>query len=56
VLGLWLIFLTLFIYLPIFAMAAQPAMIEGINYVADTLLFAGTVLLVAGAMRADGMA
>jgi hypothetical protein len=38
--------LVLFLYMPIFLTAAQPALLEGINYVADTLLFAGTVLLV----------
>lgn len=30
--------------------AAQPALLEGINYVADTLLFAGIVLLAAAIM------
>jgi hypothetical protein len=40
----------LFLYLPIFLTAAQPALLEGINYVADTLLFAGMVLLAAAIM------
>jgi hypothetical protein len=34
--------------LPIFLAAAKPALLEGINYVGDTLLFAGGVLLAAG--------
>lgn len=50
-LGIVTTLLVLFIYLPILAVAAQPpAMTEGINYCADTLLFAGTVLLLAAAM------
>jgi uncharacterized membrane protein len=52
--GLLMALLTLLLYVPILAMASQPAqMLEGINYVADTLLFAGAALLVAGAMRQD---
>jgi uncharacterized membrane protein len=44
--------LTLLLYVPILAMASKPPQVlEGINYVADTLLFAGAALLVAGAMR-----
>jgi len=46
-LGSLLALLVLFLYMPIFLTAAQPALLEGINYVADTLLFAGTVLLAA---------
>ena len=43
--GLVLTLLTLFLYAPILAMASQPPQIaEGLNYVADTLLFAGAVL------------
>ena len=38
--------------MPIFLTAAQPGLLEGINYVADTLLFAGTVLLAAAIMPA----
>jgi len=42
--------LTALIYAPILATAVQSSeMIEGMNYVADTLLFAGTVVLLAGA-------
>jgi hypothetical protein len=46
--------LTLLLYVPILAMASQPSQInEGINYVADTLLFAGAALLVAGSYPED---
>jgi uncharacterized membrane protein YphA (DoxX/SURF4 family) len=46
--GLVMTLLTLFLYLPILLMASgAPAVLEGANYVWDTLLFAGTVLLVA---------
>jgi hypothetical protein len=41
-----LLLLTAFFYVPIFAMEIHsPLAVEGINYVGDTLLFAGTVLL-----------
>jgi uncharacterized membrane protein len=46
-LGLLIVLLVVFLYLPIFLIAAPPAMLEGINYVADTLLLGGTVLLAA---------
>lgn len=46
-LGLLIALLVLFLYLPIFLTAAPPAMLEGVNYVFDTLLFGGTVLLAA---------
>jgi hypothetical protein len=52
--GLLMALLTLLLYVPILAMASQPPQIlEGINYVADTLLFAGAALLVAGALPED---
>jgi uncharacterized membrane protein len=52
--GLLMAMLTLLIYVPILAMASQPSQInEGINYVADTWLFAGAALLVAGALPED---
>jgi uncharacterized membrane protein YphA (DoxX/SURF4 family) len=53
--GLVMTLLTLFLYLPILLMASgAPAVLEGANYVWDTLLFAGAVLLVAeGAPRRD---
>jgi uncharacterized membrane protein len=49
-LGSLIALLLLFLYMPIFLTASQPALLEGINYVADTLLFAGTVLLAAAIM------
>jgi uncharacterized membrane protein len=49
--GLLMAILTLLLYVPILAMASQaPEILEGINYVADTLLFAGAALLVASAL------
>ena len=49
--GLAMVVLTLGLYLPILAMAhGQDALIVGVNYVFDTLLFGGAGLLVAGAM------
>jgi uncharacterized membrane protein len=52
--GLLMAILTLLLYVPILGMASQPPQIlEGINYVADTLLFAGAALLVAGALPED---
>ncbi|MBB5338700.1 hypothetical protein [Tunturiibacter gelidoferens] len=46
--GLVMTLLTLFLYLPILLTASgAPAVLEGANYVWDTLLFAGAVLLVA---------
>jgi uncharacterized membrane protein YphA (DoxX/SURF4 family) len=52
--GLLIVVLTVFLYVPILATDRGTAqLIEGINYVADTLLFAGTALLVAMAMRTD---
>ena len=43
--GLVLLLLTVFFYVPIFVMEFHTAAVEGLNYVFDTLLFAGTVLL-----------
>jgi uncharacterized membrane protein len=52
--GLLMAILTLLLYVPLLAMASQaPQILEGINYVADTLLFAGAALLVAGALPED---
>ena len=51
--GLWEVVLTLGMYVPMLALAAPGGgKIEGLNYVWDTLLFAGTLLLVAGAVEA----
>jgi uncharacterized membrane protein len=53
-LGTWIVLLVLFIYGPILmASLSDPNIgvkIEGINYFADTLLFAGTILALASAM------
>jgi uncharacterized membrane protein len=44
--GIMLLLLTVFLYVPILALEIQtPLAVEGINYVFDTLLFAGTALL-----------
>ena len=41
-----MVFWTLFLYVPLLAMARSvPGIVEGLNYVFDTLLFGGTVLL-----------
>lgn len=53
-LGMWMIYLTLVVYLPIFLQASGgEQLIEGVNYIFDTLLFAGTILLLASAMPAE---
>jgi uncharacterized membrane protein len=53
--GTVLVLLTLFFYVPILGMEFHsPLAVEGLNYVGDTLLFAGTVLLAGwGAQRAS---
>ncbi|HKR28030.1 MAG TPA: hypothetical protein VJS11_11270, partial [Acidobacteriaceae bacterium] len=44
--GTMLVLLTAFFYVPIFLMEMHtPLAVEGLNYIFDTLLFAGTVLL-----------
>ena len=52
-LGTWMVLLVLFIYVPILiAQISDPstaAQVEGINYFADTLLFAGAILALASA-------
>jgi uncharacterized membrane protein YphA (DoxX/SURF4 family) len=50
--GLVMTLLTLFLYTPILAMDTKPQIIEGVNYVGDTLLFAGVALLLAMALPA----
>lgn len=55
--GLVVTLLTLLLYSPILAMVRQPSQIIGeVNYVADTLFFAGTVLLLAMAIPASNHA
>ena len=52
-LGTWIVLLVLFIYGPILiAQLSDPSTavkVEGINYFADTLLFAGAILALASA-------
>ncbi len=52
-LGLLITLLVLCIYVPILAVAGQPDLIEALNYVADTMLFGGTVLVLAAALPKD---
>ena len=55
--GGWIVLLVLVIYSPVLIAAlsdpAIPIKVEGINYFADTLLFAGAILAVANAPRSD---
>ncbi|HEX3967755.1 MAG TPA: DoxX family membrane protein [Edaphobacter sp.] len=52
--GLTMSVITLVLYLPLLFMATGiPQTVEGLNYVADTLLFAGVALLVASASSRD---
>ena len=52
--GLLATLATALIYLPLLLMAAKPSeMNEATNYVADTLLFAGAILVVADAVAAQ---
>ena len=51
--GLVMTLITLLLYTPILAMATKPQIIEGVNYVADTLFFGGTVLFLALAIRGN---
>jgi uncharacterized membrane protein len=53
-LGLAIVLTVVFLYLPILVAASQPSeMNEALNYVADTLLFGGTIWLVAAALPSD---
>lgn len=52
--GALMTLLTVCLYVPILAVARDPAqMVEALNFVFDTLLFGGTALLVAGAMPVE---
>jgi uncharacterized membrane protein len=52
--GIWSTLLAFLLYFPILLMAhGTSQIIEGVNYVADTLLFAGIVFLLADAMPED---
>jgi hypothetical protein len=47
---------TLFLYLPVWILAhggTTPAIMEAMNYVFDTLLYAGTALVLASALPRD---
>jgi len=55
-LGTLIALLVLFLYLPIFLAAPQAGLLEGINYVGDTLLFGGVVLLGAAIMPGQASA
>jgi uncharacterized integral membrane protein len=48
-LGVVILLLVLFVYLPI--LVASPTDIVSLNYVADTLLYSGAVLVLADALR-----
>jgi uncharacterized membrane protein len=51
--GVLMVLLTIFLYLPILAITRDPSqMTEAINFVADTLMFGGTALLLARALPA----
>ena len=51
IVGLTMALLTLILFTPImFSEWGTPQVVEGINYVADTLLYAGSILLLAAAM------
>jgi uncharacterized membrane protein len=52
-LGLVMTLITLFLYTPILAMAPPASQVEALNYVADTLLFAGTLLFLARALSRE---
>jgi uncharacterized membrane protein len=51
VLGVVLVLLVVLMYFPILAAAPAEGLVEALNYIGDTTLFAGTVLMAAGAMR-----
>jgi uncharacterized membrane protein YphA (DoxX/SURF4 family) len=48
-LGLTVLFVELVVYVPI-GVVERASLDKGLNYVADTLMFCGAVLLLAGAM------
>jgi uncharacterized membrane protein YphA (DoxX/SURF4 family) len=51
--GLTVLFVVLVVYVPI-AVVERASLDNGLNYLGDTLMFCGTVLLVAGAMPREG--
>jgi uncharacterized membrane protein len=50
ILGIVLALLVIFMYLPILFAAPPTGLVEALNYIGDTTLFAGTIMLAAGAM------
>lgn len=50
-LGATITIIVALLYVPILARATQPQIIEGVNYVFDTMLFGGAILLLAAAMK-----
>ena len=54
-LGLTVLFVELVVYVPI-AVVERASLDKGLNYMADTLMFCGTVLLLAGAMPREASA
>jgi len=48
--GLVMVVITVFLYLPIFVLDPPGLKMEGMNYVFDTLFYGGTMLLLAGAL------
>jgi len=48
-LGITVLFIELVVYVPI-AVVERASLANGLNYMADTLMFCGAVLLLAGAM------
>ncbi|MGH9433296.1 MAG: hypothetical protein ACRD3T_17330, partial [Terriglobia bacterium] len=53
-LGLTVLFVVLVVYVPIGV--AERASLEGINYLGDTLMYGGAILLLAGAMPREASA
>jgi uncharacterized membrane protein YphA (DoxX/SURF4 family) len=51
-LGLTVLFVVLVVYVPI-AVVDRASLANGLNYIADTLMFCGAVLMLAGAMSAS---
>ena len=49
-LGAEIMFVVLFLYLPMLVAAEPKELMECVNYIFDTMLFGGTVLLLAAAM------
>lgn len=48
--GVWMVVVTVLLYLPIFVLNPPGLKMEGMNYVFDTLMYGGTMWLLAGAL------